>query len=179
MTFDEILTQIIEQIQTALRMAQELNHPLTHAYALLIAPRFYIWRRAWALAIAHANSLLALADAHGFGQLAANGLMYHGYALAKQGDIQAEVARMQERNARAYLSTLIGHGYHRLLCCDVDALLGQRERALWRSSTISCGKTSNQERATRLPRATDSRANGCYNCRRIISPRPKPVFKAR
>ncbi|MCZ6871972.1 MAG: AAA family ATPase, partial [bacterium] len=122
--------QAAEQMQTALQIAQDLNHPHTYAYALLIAQRFRNWRREWPLAITHAETLLALADAHGFGQFAVQSLQAYGYALAKQGHVEEGMARIQERNARAYISALVRHGYSRMLFCEMDALHGQWEQAL-------------------------------------------------
>ena len=73
---------------------------------------------------------LRFVDAHGFGQFAVQSLQAYGYALAKQGHVEEGMARIQERNARAYISALVRHGYSRMLFCEMDALHGQWEQAL-------------------------------------------------
>ena len=60
----------------------------------------------------------------------ASATLTHGYALAKQSHVEEGMARIQERNARAYISALVRHGYSRMLFCEMDALHGQWEQAL-------------------------------------------------
>jgi class 3 adenylate cyclase/predicted ATPase len=123
--------QAAQRMQAALRLAQELNHPFTYGYALVIALRFYRIRQEWSLVITHAETLLAHADEYGFGQFPANSLTAHGYALAKQGRVEEGMALMQQRNARERLFVVgVRHGYEQMWLSEMDAMLGQREQAL-------------------------------------------------
>jgi class 3 adenylate cyclase/predicted ATPase len=124
--------QAAEHMQAALRLAQELNHPFTFGYALVVALRFYQMRQEWSLVIAHAETLLAHADEHGFGQFPASSLTWRGYALAKQGYVEEGIALTYQRNAREHLFTVgtSRTGYQRMLLCEMDAMVGQGEQAL-------------------------------------------------
>ncbi|MDH3601315.1 MAG: AAA family ATPase, partial [Candidatus Tectomicrobia bacterium] len=123
--------QATQKIQATLRLSQELDHPFTYAYALVIALRFYRLRQDWSMVIQHADTLLAVADEHGFGQFPFNSLTAKGYALAKQGHVESGITLTRQRHAREHLF-VVGdrHGYERMWLCELDAMCGQPEQAL-------------------------------------------------
>jgi predicted ATPase len=123
--------QAAQQLQMALRLAQQLGHPFTYGYAVLIAIRFYRMRQEWSRLISYAETLLAYAEEHGFGQFPANCLTAHGYALAKLGRVEEGIALTHQRNAREHLFIAsVRHGYERMWLCEIDAMGGQRDQAL-------------------------------------------------
>jgi predicted ATPase len=86
--------QAQQRCQEALALAQQLEHTPSLAYAELSAAILSHCRRDVASTQAHAEALMALAGAQGFGLRLEQGRMLRGWALAMRGDAAAGVAHI-------------------------------------------------------------------------------------
>jgi len=86
--------QAQQRCQEALALARQLEHTPSLAYAELSAAILSHCRRDVASTQAHAEALMALAGAQGFGLRLEQGRMLRGWALAMQGDAAAGVAHI-------------------------------------------------------------------------------------
>jgi predicted ATPase/DNA-binding winged helix-turn-helix (wHTH) protein len=75
----------LQRLQQALTLAQELAHPLSQVFALSWAARLHLGRREWRRAQEYITSARALATEQGFVLWSARATIWHGAALAMQG----------------------------------------------------------------------------------------------
>src|SRR5262249_22310704 len=83
-----------ERSREALTLAQELSHPYSLAYALQSAMRLHRFRRDVQAAREQAETLVTLAQQHGFAQWIAGGTIMRGWALTVQGQAGEGMAQM-------------------------------------------------------------------------------------
>ena len=88
--------QALKSTQDALRLAHELAHPFTLAFALSITALFHQFRQEEATVQERAEASLMLSIEHGFIYRAAWATLLQGWALAAQGHREEGVVRMQE-----------------------------------------------------------------------------------
>jgi predicted ATPase len=79
-----------------LALAQELAHPFSLATVLCWSAWLHCFRREPALVQAQAERAIALCQQQGFRYLLGQCLVYEGWALAQQGQVEAGIARMHE-----------------------------------------------------------------------------------
>jgi predicted ATPase len=90
--------QALHSIEEALRLVQELAHPLSLAYALFFAAVLHQLRREWRAAQTRAEALIALVNEHGFASFWAYGYgsIMRGWALATQGQCEEGLTQMRQ-----------------------------------------------------------------------------------
>ena len=88
--------QALQQSQQALTMAQELAHPFSLTYVLLIAALGHQFRREVQATQMRAEASCALAGEQGFAFFVALGTVLRGWALAEQGQSEAGIRQMHE-----------------------------------------------------------------------------------
>ena len=88
--------QAFEAASEALRLARQLRHPHTLAYALLIVGIAAISARNTAAAEDLAKQLIAVADEHRFAFFSGCAQIFQGWALAQRGNGRAAVQRIRE-----------------------------------------------------------------------------------
>jgi predicted ATPase len=84
------------QSQEALTLAQQIEYPLSLAYARACAARLSQYRREVTATQDHAEALMTLAAMHGFGHRVEQGRILRGWALAMQDDAPAGVAHIHQ-----------------------------------------------------------------------------------
>jgi class 3 adenylate cyclase/predicted ATPase len=87
--------QALRSLDEALRLAQELSHPFSQAYALAHAAILYQFRREAQEVQKRTEALIALSTEHGFPHWLAYGTMLQGWALAEQGEGAEGIAQMR------------------------------------------------------------------------------------
>jgi predicted ATPase len=92
-----------QRMQAALQLAQDVAHPSSQALALALAVALYHNLREVHTTREHAEVLLALVRTHGFSGWVANGMIFRGWALAQQG--QVEAGRQEIRQGLTTLRT--------------------------------------------------------------------------
>jgi tetratricopeptide (TPR) repeat protein len=85
-----------QQMNQALAMAQELAHPYTLVAALSWAARLHFYRREPALVQAQGEKAIALAQQQGFRGSLGQSLMFEGWALVQQGQVEMGLAHMHD-----------------------------------------------------------------------------------
>jgi adenylate cyclase len=80
----------------SLRMAQKLNHPYTRAYALFHNGLLNLWLRNPDTVLEHAQTVLDLADEHGFQIWNAIGTCLRGAALVATGSTEAGLSLVEQ-----------------------------------------------------------------------------------
>ena len=80
--------------QGAVRLAQQMAHPLSLAYALGMAAVFHQLRREWQTCQERAEATILLAQAQGFPSWIAVGSILRGWALVQQGQAQEGMAQI-------------------------------------------------------------------------------------
>jgi predicted ATPase len=93
-----------ERVQAALHLAHTLSHPFTLAFALSNVLQVYQCRREVVAVQQWAETLLALAEEHGFQQWQAGALCLRGWSRAMQGH-GAEGRAQMEHGREAYRGT--------------------------------------------------------------------------
>jgi len=88
--------QALHQEQEALRLAQELPHPLTRAAARQGAARLHQVRREGQAAQAQAEAAMTISREHGFTATATLDQILWGWALAAQGQGEAGITQMRD-----------------------------------------------------------------------------------
>jgi predicted ATPase len=88
--------QAQQRIQEALAVAQQGESPPTLANAQVFAAKLYQWRRDAVATHTHAEALMTLADAQGFGLRCEQGRLLRGWALAMQGRPAEGVAQIHQ-----------------------------------------------------------------------------------
>jgi predicted ATPase len=88
--------QARQRCQEALALARQLEHPPSLAYAELSAALLAHCRRDVASTQAHADAVMALAEAQGFALRLEQGRMLRGWALAMRADVAPGVAHIRQ-----------------------------------------------------------------------------------
>ena len=88
--------QARQRCQEALALARQLEHPPSLAYAELSAAILAQCRRDVVSTQAHADAVMALAEAQGFALRLEQGRMLRGWALAMRGDVATGVAHIRQ-----------------------------------------------------------------------------------
>lgn len=130
-------TQTQQQIQATSAQAQALANPYTQAMVANYAARVYLLCGAFTTAQAQAERLIALATERSLALWVAAGTMYHGSALALQGQhaagiaqITAGLAAFRATGTRMSLSTFLTYlATAHLLAGELEAAQGAIERA--------------------------------------------------
>jgi DNA-binding winged helix-turn-helix (wHTH) protein/predicted ATPase len=84
------------RLDAALRLGQELSHPFSLAFALYGAVLLYHHRQEARAVQEWAEATIVLATEHEFPQWLAPALVFRGWALAKQGQVQHGMSQMQQ-----------------------------------------------------------------------------------
>ncbi len=114
--------QSLEMSQLVLRRAEELAHPLSHAWALFAIAATFIYRREWTRAEARAQALIDFSHEHEFAFFSAWGTTYRGHALAGQGRLEEGIAGIREgRGATGAMRSVVAHS--RSLSLEAEACL--------------------------------------------------------
>ncbi len=123
--------QSLQRIRAALRLAQELSHPLSLAYALDLAAGVHLSRREAQAAQEHAEAMIALSREHGFSFRLAVGTISRGGALTAQGRAEEGIAQIRQGLA-ALLETgvEVARPYYLALLAEAYGRLGQVEEGL-------------------------------------------------
>jgi class 3 adenylate cyclase/predicted ATPase len=82
--------------QDAVRLAQQMAHPLSLAYALGMAATLHQMRREWQTCQEHAEATIRFAQAQGFPSWIAVGAILRGWALVHQGQAQDGIAQIHQ-----------------------------------------------------------------------------------
>jgi predicted ATPase len=96
--------QALQRMHEALTLAQELDHPLSLAYALDWAAMLYRFRREGESAQERAAAAITLSTERGFAVYLAWGMILRGWALAEQGQGAEGIAQLRQGLA-AYRAT--------------------------------------------------------------------------
>jgi predicted ATPase len=96
--------QALQKSDEALKLARELSHPFSLAFALWSTAEPYRFRREWKVVQERAAAAITLSTEQGFAQLLAQGTILQGWVLAEQGQGQEGIAQMREGLA-AYQAT--------------------------------------------------------------------------
>ncbi|HJY81248.1 MAG TPA: adenylate/guanylate cyclase domain-containing protein [Candidatus Binatia bacterium] len=122
--------QALKNTQDALRLAHELAHPHTLAFALTF---LYVHQaRHEATAVREqAEALLTLSTEHGFVYRAAWATIWRGWVLAAQGHLEEGLVRMQEGlAAQRATGAEAAHPYFLALVAEIQGKMGQPEEGL-------------------------------------------------
>ena len=90
------LDQALQHSQAAFALAQEVSHPYILSFALVFTAEVYQSRRETLAAHDQAAAAMTLATKHGFTQWSAYGMVFHGWALAMQGQGEQGIAEMRQ-----------------------------------------------------------------------------------
>jgi DNA-binding SARP family transcriptional activator len=117
--------QAQEQINQALAVAQEIAHPYTLVKALSPSAWLYFHRREPAFAQAQGEKAMALARQQGFRDWRAEGIVYAGWALVQQGQVETGLAHIREG-----LATNPEHTIYLSILAEVYGQAGQPAQGL-------------------------------------------------
>jgi DNA-binding winged helix-turn-helix (wHTH) protein/predicted ATPase len=123
--------QAREKIAEGLRLAQELAHPNTLAYALYIAAAHSVLHREESATREYADALMTLATEREFPHWLTRGAVYRGWALAAQGHLDKGISEMHEGiTASRKMGAEAWQPYFRVLLADLYGKKGQPETGL-------------------------------------------------
>jgi predicted ATPase len=88
--------QALQRIRASLTLAQELSHPFSLAFALDCKAALYQFRGEAGATIEQAEALIALSHEHGFTLREALGVIWRGWALAKQGRKEEGIIQIRQ-----------------------------------------------------------------------------------
>jgi class 3 adenylate cyclase/predicted ATPase len=88
--------QALKKVHEALTLARELSHPLSLAVTLYYAARLHQARRERQEAQEQAETLIALSREQEFALMLAWGIIYRGWALAEQGQVEEGIAQIRQ-----------------------------------------------------------------------------------
>jgi predicted ATPase len=88
--------QALGHIHALHALAQELSHPPSLAYALLVVTRVSQWRRDVPATLRWSEALMACCSEYGFGQHLSWAELLHGWALLAQGQREQGLAQMRQ-----------------------------------------------------------------------------------
>jgi len=123
--------QAMQRIEQGLSRAQELAHPPSLAYALMMAAAVHAFRRELTAAQARAQAAIALSVAQGWPHFEAESRVCLGRVLAAQGGIEEGIAEI-ERGRATYRATgaVIAHLRHMAALASAYACAGQAQDGL-------------------------------------------------
>lgn len=87
--------QSLHKVHEALRLAQELAHPLSYTQALISAATIHLFLQRNQEARAFAESLITLAEEHGIPQQVSTGTSLLGWAMSQQGQERQGIEQLQ------------------------------------------------------------------------------------
>jgi DNA-binding winged helix-turn-helix (wHTH) protein/predicted ATPase len=123
--------QALTQIQEALALAQELDHPFILVWAFIESAALHQHRREWQLAQEQAETIMRFASEHGFVHELAVGTNLRGWALAEQGQVEEGIAQMrQSLAARRAMGARIVEPIFLARLAEVHGKVGQVEEGL-------------------------------------------------
>ncbi len=96
--------QAAVQAEATIKLARELQHPLSETFALVHAAVLYQFRRQWSHVLELSEAAIQLASEQGFAYFTAAGAILRGWATAAAGDPATGLERMHA-GLRAYRST--------------------------------------------------------------------------
>src|SRR5712692_7118016 len=112
-------------------LARELSHPLSLAWALVCISIQHHYRREGQLAREYAESVVSLAEEHGFPLFSAWGTVCRGWALAEQGRIEEGIAQpLQSRTAFQVMEIGFSQSYLLALLAEAYGKGGQTDAGL-------------------------------------------------
>lgn len=115
----------------SLGWAADLGHTGSRAHALDIAMMHQFYRRDTAKIMDRAADMIALAEEQNFPDHRAKGLLFRGWALAQQGDVQRGLEELRAGLARQKaIGTSEDFPVYHCMLADVLALAGKPELAL-------------------------------------------------
>jgi predicted ATPase len=88
--------QGLRRIRQALTLADELAHPYSSAYALHLTCGFHQFRRDRQIVTEKASVQISLASEQGFPHWLATATIFHGWAVAAGGELEAGIAEMHQ-----------------------------------------------------------------------------------
>jgi predicted ATPase len=120
-----------EKAAEGLRLAQDLSHPNTLAYALYVAAAHGALRREESATHKYADALMALATEREFSHWLTRGAVYRGWALAAQGRLDEGISEMREGiTVSRKMGAETWQPYFRVLLADLYSKKGQPEAGL-------------------------------------------------
>ncbi|HEV8711537.1 MAG TPA: hypothetical protein VGX03_01760 [Candidatus Binatia bacterium] len=120
-----------ERVAEGSRLAQELSHPNTSAYALYIAAAHCALRREESATQKYAEALMTLATEREFPHWLTRGAVYRGWAWAVQGHLDEGMSEMHEGiTASRRMGAEVWQPYFRALLADLYSKKGQPETGL-------------------------------------------------
>jgi predicted ATPase len=123
--------QAQERSQEALALAQQLGHPPSLVYAEAYAAHLCQYRRDAVATQTHADAVMTLAAAQGFGHRSEHGRILWGWALAMQGHAATSVAHIQQGwSAVQGTGPKLSHPYYLSLLAEAYGQAGQPEAGL-------------------------------------------------
>jgi len=124
-------TQALERMQASLRLAQDLSHPFSLAFALDHAAWLYQYRQEVQRTHEQAESDIALSREQGFAFFLAQGTVMQGWALASQRQPEIGLAHMRQGLADLQVVGLeVVRPYWLSLLAAVYAMVGQIDEGL-------------------------------------------------
>jgi predicted ATPase len=123
--------QALKRSREAIALAQELAHPFSLAVAWFVAAFFYALLREVPATQEMAQACINLSVERGFTHWEASARMFHGWALAEQGRVEAGLAQMRQGKAdfRA-IGSEVGHPHQLALLAGAYGRMGQAEEGL-------------------------------------------------
>jgi adenylate cyclase len=123
--------QAQEKAAEGLRLARELSHPNTLAYALYIAAAHAVLRREESATRKYADDLMTVATEREFPHWLTRGAVYRGWALAAQSHLDQGMREMHEAiTASRKMGAETWQPYFRVLLADLYGKKGQPETGL-------------------------------------------------
>jgi len=123
--------QALARSHEAVTVAQEVAHPFSVGYALMLAAIFHAFCREVSLTQERAEALISLATDQGFPQWKALGALLRGWALAQQGQAQEGIGLItQGMMAWRATGAEISRPYFLALLAEAHGTIGQPEAGL-------------------------------------------------
>lgn len=122
--------QALENMQAALSLAGELDHPFSLAYALIAATWFYQYRQEAQATQACAEEVIALAQEQGISLRAAQGTIMRGWSLTAQGQHEEGIAQMHQGLAASRVTGAENQIHYLVLLAEAYGQSGQIDAGL-------------------------------------------------
>jgi len=123
--------QMLVRSQEAVMLAQQIVHPFSLGFALVLAAVFHQLRREVRAVQECAEAAFSLAVEQGFPHWMAQGSILRGWTLAHQGQVQAGIEQMHQ-GLIAFRATgaEINQSYYLALLAEAYGIMGQPETGL-------------------------------------------------
>ena len=123
--------QMLVRSQEAVMLAQQIVHPFSLGFALVLAAVFHQLRREVRAVQECAEAAFSLAVEQGFPHWMAQGSILRGWTLAHQGQVQAGIEQMhQDLIAFRATGAEINQSYYLALLAEAYGIMGQPETGL-------------------------------------------------